>query len=188
MISVTYREAGASYPEAQLWRLGLLGEAVGNYGEVREVRVFGHDQATPDVAWKVFSNWKLWPQFSELYGEIRWTKGEPWRRESRLSIKVAEPIGVTLDHVITQCVPGVKVGWIDHALGTTMEQWVFFEADPDGGTLVRTWAEFTGLMPLIAGRKTKDVLLEFTRQWYDRYAQECDRAAAVSSLASLKLR
>ena len=41
-------------------------------------------RATPDVAWKVFSNWKLWPQFSELYGEIRWTKGEPWRRESRL--------------------------------------------------------------------------------------------------------
>ena len=32
-------------------------------------------------------------------------------------------------------------------------------------------------MPLIAGRTIKDVLLSFTRTWYDRFAQECDRAA-----------
>jgi hypothetical protein len=36
-------------------------------------------------------------------------------------------------------------------------------------------------MPLIVGRRMKDVLLEFTRTWYDRYAVECDRVAAASS-------
>jgi len=141
-------------------------------------------KAPPQQAWEVFSDWTRWPQFSELYREIRWTKGEPWHEGSRLSIKAATPVGVTLDHVITMCVPGEKVAWIDHALGTTMEQWVFFKAAPDGGAQVRTWAEFTGVIPLIVGRKMKDVLLEFTRTWYDRYAVECDRVAAASSLSA----
>ncbi|HYM74601.1 MAG TPA: hypothetical protein VE377_01375 [Candidatus Dormibacteraeota bacterium] len=134
-------------------------------------------RATPDLAWKVFSNLELWPQFSELYQQIRWSKGEPWQEGSRLSIRTANPIAVTLDHVITKCVPGEEVAWIDHAVGTTMEQWVFFKTLRGGGTRVNTWAEFTGLTAFIAGRKIKDVLLEFTRTWYDRYAQECDRAA-----------
>src|SRR5215472_11596764 len=134
-------------------------------------------RATPALAWKVFSDWTLWPQFSDHYKDIRWSKGEPWQPGSRLSITAGKPIGVTLDHVITMCIPGERVAWIDHALGTTLEQWVIFQAQPDGGTLVHTWAEFTGLMPLIAGRTIKDVLLSFTRTWYDRFAQECDRAA-----------
>jgi len=139
-------------------------------------------KAAPQKAWEVFSDWTLWPRFSELYSEIRWTKGEPWRAGSRLSIKAGKPIGVTLDHVITMCVPAKKVAWIDHALGTTMEQWVFFERVPGGGTQVRTWAEFTGMIPLVVGRRMKDVLLEFTRTWYNRYAVECDRVAGLSSV------
>jgi len=136
------------------------------------------------VAWKVFSDWNLWTKFSDYYGDIRWSKGEPWKEGSRLSIKAVKPLSLTLDHVITLCVPGEKVAWIDHALGTTMEQWVFFESLPGRGTRVRTWAEFTGLIPLIAGRKLKDVLLDFTRTWYDRYALECNRAAGGAAEGS----
>jgi hypothetical protein len=139
--------------------------------------------ASPEVAWLVFSDWKRWPQFSELYQDIRWTKGEPWQEGSRLSIKASAPIGVTLDHVITLCVPAKKVAWIDHALGTTMEQWVFFDPVP-GGTLVRTWAEFTGIIPLVVGRRMKEVLLEFTRTWYNRYAAECNRVAGASAVSA----
>jgi hypothetical protein len=133
--------------------------------------------ASPQQAWEVFSDCTLWPKFSDAYSDIRWTKGEPWQEGSRLSIKASWPLPVTLDHVITLCVPGKKVAWIDHALGTTMEQWVFFESVP-GGTLVRTWAEFTGTITLPVAWKVKDVLLDFTRTWYTRYAAECDRVAA----------
>ena len=135
-------------------------------------------EASPRLAWEIFSDWTRWPQFSELYDEIHWTKGEPWQEGSRLSITTRLPIPVTLDHVILCCQPGEKVAWIDHALGTSLEQWVFFEQQPEGGTLVRTWAEFTGLMPKIAGRTIKEVLTEFTRTWYTRYAAECNRATA----------
>ena len=143
-----------------------------------------HTKATALMAWQVFSDWTLWPKFSDYYGEIRWTEGTPWREGSRLSITTVKPIKITLTHVITLCVPGEKVAWIDHAIGTTMEQWVFFESEPRGGTHVRTWAEYTGLIPLIAGRRMKDVLLDFTETWYDRYALECDRVALSSLLPS----
>ncbi len=133
--------------------------------------------AAPDVAWNVFSNLELWPQFSDLYEEIRWTAGKPWQEGSRLSIKARMPIAVTLDHVILSCVPGKEVAWIDHAVGTTMEQWVYFDLQRGGGTRVHTWAEFTGLMPLVAGRQIREVLLEFTQTWYNRYARECNRVA-----------
>jgi hypothetical protein len=131
--------------------------------------------ATPDLAWRVFSDWSLWPKFSELYAEIRWSKGQPWQEGSRLSIRTIPSVGVTLDHVILKCVPGESVAWIDHAIGITLEQWVFFTSLPEGGTRVQTWAEFTGLARVIAGRTIKEVLLDFTRTWYDRYARECDQ-------------
>lgn len=134
-------------------------------------------KAAPELAWQVFSDWELWPLFSEFYADIHWTKGEPWQEGSRLSISTRSPLEVTLDHVIISCVPAEKVGWIDHAVGTTLEQWVHFETRPDGGTVVRTWAEFTGEMPAVGGRSIKDLLVEFTRTWYDRYAVECDRVA-----------
>jgi hypothetical protein len=41
-------------------------------------------------------------------------------------------------------------------------------------------------MPPVAGRSIKDLLVEFTRTWYDRYAIECDRAADRQSAMSKK--
>jgi len=143
-------------------------------------------KASRDVAWQVFSDWTLWPNFSDFYQDIRWTQGEPWKEGSRLSITTARPARVTLDHVITLCDPPNKVAWIDHAMGVTMEQWVFFDALPDGGTQVRTWAEFTGITAIVAGRRIKDVLLEFTHEWYDRFADQCDRVAEKRASSPLK--
>jgi len=143
--------------------------------------------ADPALAWRVFSDCTLWPKFSELYHEIRWSKGEPWHEGSRLSITTTASVGVTLDHVILTCVPGESVAWLDHAIGITMEQWVFFRPLPEGGTLVCTWAEFTGLARLIAGRTIKEVLLDFTRTWYDRYARECDQINKKTSAALREL-
>lgn len=133
--------------------------------------------ATPELAWSIFSDWRLWPRFSELYTDIHWTKGEPWQPGSCLSITASGPIEVTIEHVITTCVPADQVAWIDRALGTTLEQWVLFKPQPGGGTRISTAAELTGMMPLIAGRRMKELLLEFTHTWYDRYKEECDRVA-----------
>ena len=134
-------------------------------------------KAPPEVAWGVFVDHTRWPAYSDMYGEIRWVEGEPWQVGSRMLIELLRPIRVHVHHRITACVPPLRAGWIDHALGTTIEQWVYFEPLPEGGTRVRTWAEFTGMARVIAGRPLRQVLLDFTAGWYERFRADCDRVA-----------
>jgi hypothetical protein len=141
------------------------------------VRYAVETKATPETAWEVFANWSLWPRFSDQYGELRWVTGEPWQKGSRLRIEILHPVHLHVEHVITVCVPAKRVAWIDHALGTTLEQWVYFEPLPLGGTRVHTWAEFTGIARLVAGQPVKNLLRQFTEHWYESYREECDRRA-----------
>jgi hypothetical protein len=136
-------------------------------------------KAPVDLAWDIFADWAHWPQFaSGTYGEVRWTSGEPWQAGSRMRIEILRPVHTHVDHVILVCVPMKRVAWIDHALGTTLEQWVYFEQLAAGGTRVHTWAEFTGIATVIAGRPLKRVIQDFIQTWYENYAAECDRRAA----------
>jgi hypothetical protein len=139
-------------------------------------------KASPTLAWKMFCDFRLWPQFSNIYGDIRWTKGKPWTAGSRLKIEIIRPIKATVDHVITVCAPGEQIAWIDHVLGNTMEQWVTFEALPDGRTQVHTWADITGSGPFLSARNLSDFVRDFIRQWYDSFCQACDQLAESSSI------
>ena len=135
-------------------------------------------KAGPDLAWEVFSDWTLWPQFSDQVGELHWVEGEPWQKGSRLRIEILHPVHIHVDHVITACVPAKRVGWIDHGIGTTLEQWAYFEPLSSGGTRVHTWAEFTGIASVVAGQPIKKLIRHFTETWYENYRRECDRRAA----------
>jgi hypothetical protein len=98
-----------------------------------------------------------------------------------MRIEVERPVRAIVDHVIIGCSPRETVGWIDHALGVTMEQWVVFEPRTHGGTQVRTWAEFTGSRSQVAGVAIKPFLEKFVRTWYGKYRDACDRAAAQNA-------
>ena len=76
---------------------------------------------------------------------------------------------------IISCVPREQVAWIDHALGISMEQWVTFDGLPEGGTHIRTWAEFTGETADISGRPLRDVLEQFLSGWYEKFRAYCDQ-------------
>jgi hypothetical protein len=143
--------------------------------EYLEYTVF--TKASPALAWKLFCDHGLWPRFSDIYGDIRWSKGKPWTPGSRLKIDIVHPVKATVDHVITICTPPEQVAWIDHALGNTMEQWVTFEPVADGRTRVHTWAEITGFAPMFAPNNYSDFVRAFIRQWYDSFSSACDQLA-----------
>ncbi len=134
-------------------------------------------RAERELAWQVFSNWRAWRRFSDIYGDIRWLKGAPWKPGSRLRIELLYPVPAVVDHVITVCSPPEFVAWIDHALGNTMEQWVTFHQAPDGGTRVHTWADITGSTSVVDGHNVADFVGSFMKQWYDRFSNECDLLA-----------
>jgi hypothetical protein len=144
-------------------------------------------RANRELVWEVFSNWSLWHRFSDVYGEMRW-EGTPWEPGSRLKIELVRPVRTIADHVITGCSPAESVAWIDHVYGNTMEQQVRFQSLPDGGTQVHTWADFLGPTTTLGNREVSDILLDFVRGWYDRFAAECDRLATehVSSPALVR--
>lgn len=131
-------------------------------------------KASPALAWLVFSDSHRWNTFANVYGDIRWRDGQPWEPGSRMQIEILRPVNAIIDHVITTCVPGKKVGWIDHAIGVAMAQWVTFEERPEG-TVVRTWGEVIHSGISIGGRTVEELLASFTRTWYEAFRIACNQ-------------
>ena len=130
-------------------------------------------EASPALAWKIFSNMELWPSFCELYEDIHW-QGTPWTPGSRLNLAMRAPVNGVVKRIITVCTPPHCVAWIGHVHDYTMETWVSFEIF-QGKTRISTWSELTGPGQL------RDLLAFLERMivnWFDRFKEECDRAAA----------
>src|SRR5260370_15338866 len=95
-------------------------------------------KASRKLAWEVFSNWRRWNEFANIYGEVAWREGKPWEAGSPLDIEVLEPVKTVVSHGITNCQPARKVAWIDHALGRVLAPRVSCEEHPKKGTRVPT--------------------------------------------------
>lgn len=137
-------------------------------------------KATPAQAWEVFSDWHRWNHFADVYGEIRWRDGNPWEPGSRMQIELLRPVNAVVDHVITNCIPGKRISWIDHALGVVMAQWVSFEERPSQETSVHTWGDIIHAGVTIAGRPVEELVASFTETWYQNFRSACDRLSGPS--------
>jgi len=93
-----------------------------------------------------------------------------------MEIELLHPVNVVIDHVIASCTPGERVGWIDHAVGVAMGQWLTFEGRAEG-TRVHTWGDIVHSGVTIAGRKVEHLITAFTEMWYENFRAACDRLA-----------
>jgi hypothetical protein len=135
------------------------------------------------LAWKIFSDLSRWPRFCSLYSDLQW-HGTPWTPGSRMRLEIREPINVTVDRVLTVCMPPHHVAWINHVRGYTMEQWVSFEPYQGGATRVSTWIEVTGAE--LSAKKGEDIrfLKDVVEGWFDKFSEECDHVVDFDKLAS----
>jgi hypothetical protein len=136
-------------------------------------------RAAPALAWKIFADWRQWSKFSDLYGELRWTQGNPWAVGSRLRMELLHPVKFIVNRLITMCRPGECVTWIDHSRGTTVEQWVTFKTEPDGLTYVRILSQGIASRPKVAGQPFRAFLKDNSKLWFDAFCKECDRVQAA---------
>jgi hypothetical protein len=132
-------------------------------------------KASPALAWKIYSDWKMWPNFANIYGNVSWSEGRPWEVGSRLAIEVVQPVKTVIDHLIISCDPARELGWIDRALGITMGQWVEFEPLGADGTRIRTWGDVAPANTVIAGRTVARLVDVFTETWYENFRAACDQ-------------
>jgi hypothetical protein len=134
-------------------------------------------KASAQDAWDIFSDWSRWKNFANIYGDLQWTEGEPWRIGSRMEIEVLRPVEVVIDHLIICCEPAREVGWIDRALGITIGQWVEFEKHGARETRVTTWGEIAPPGAIVGGRKVEELVSTFIETWYENFRQACDQTA-----------
>jgi hypothetical protein len=132
-------------------------------------------KAKPELAWQIFVDWRYWSRISNRYEAIEW-HGKPWIPGSRLRVELLRPIKAAVDRVITSREPGKSLGWINHVIGYTMEQWLFFEPLSTGGSKIFTWLEFTGPAKTIEGRSVRSIIEEYLQEWYEAFRRECDKA------------
>ena len=138
-------------------------------------------KASADLAWEVFSNLRRWNSFANVYGRLEWREGAPWKPGSRLEIEILRPVHTTIDHVITSCVPGKRLGWIDHAMGVALAQWLTFEPHKTGGTRVHTWDDLVHSNVTVEGRSVEQLLTSFTETWYENFRRACDQLSEDAS-------
>jgi hypothetical protein len=139
-------------------------------------------KASPEQVWGLFCDRSSWSLIANTYENIRWIQGEPWQVGSRLAFDLLRPFRVSVEQVIIASEPPHKLGWIDHALGVTVEQWLRMEELPEGGTRLSVWAETAGVVTVLFGHKVETLLRDFTVDWYDRFREECDRRAASAKM------
>jgi len=139
-------------------------------------------KAEPALCWDIFSDFSRWNSFAKVYGSIEWREGVPWHAGSRLEIEILRPFESRIEHVITSCTPGHRVGWIDHAMGAAMAQWVTFEGMEKGGTRIHTWGDLVHSGRPIAGRQAEELITSFTRVWYENFRAVCDQIAVGAVL------
>ena len=138
-------------------------------------------KAGRELAWKTFTDHRRWNQFVNAYGDIRWSEGRPWEPGSRLEIEIRRPVTTTVSHVITSCQPARRVGWIDHALGVVLAQWVDFQEISGVGTRIRTWGDIVHSGVAFAGRTAEQVITSFTESWYENFRVYCDGLGEATS-------
>jgi hypothetical protein len=136
-------------------------------------------KASPSLAWEIYTDWKMWPTFANIYGDLKW-EGRPWEVGSRLEIAVVRPVKTVIDHLIICCEPASELGWIDRALGITIGQWVKFESQPDGGTRVHTWGDISPCNRMFVGRTVERLVQVFTETWYENFRIACNGSPAES--------
>ncbi|HYL69073.1 MAG TPA: hypothetical protein VEX69_07900 [Candidatus Limnocylindria bacterium] len=133
-------------------------------------------KASARGAWEVFADWTKWNLFANIYGDVKWLEGKPWKLGSRMEIEVLRPVEVVIDHQIICCEPAREVGWIDRALGITIAQWVEFEELGAERTRINTWGELSPSEAKVGGRSVEQLVSSFVETWYENYRLACDQA------------
>jgi hypothetical protein len=141
-------------------------------------------KAKRNLAWETYLDWRRWPEFSDVYGQMHWRVGDPWEVGSCLEIRLVRPVRATLDHVVTSCVPGQALSWIDQCLGMELVQRVQFEETSENGTRINTHGLLMHSDVKIAGRTPERLVSNFTETWYANYRAACDRLAEATMSTS----
>jgi hypothetical protein len=129
-----------------------------------------------DVAFQAFLNLERLLHRG-IYDEILWVEGEPWKVGSRLRYSLLQPVRTTISAVVTSINPPRAISLLNHALGVTGEENVFFNPAPKGGTMVRITIDFVGTSTELSEEEIQSKVAFVIKDALDTMAAPCTRRA-----------
>jgi hypothetical protein len=112
-----------------------------------------------------------------IFGEIRWIQGEPWKEGSRLSIETRSPLRTKVDQVVQHFTPYESVSYLSHVLGITCETRVYFSRVPPSRTAVNVGMQMVGTLSRSLGFAIEPVIAKTTKGFFEELRKECEAAA-----------
>ena len=116
-----------------------------------------------------------------IYDEALWIEGAPWQVGSRLRYVVGRPVRATVSAVVTSINPPHSISLLNHGLGVTAEQHVYFGPDLKSGARVRMTMDFVGKPSELSESALHEVVTFITRDALDTMAALCQRRASSAS-------
>ncbi|MFI5098845.1 MAG: SRPBCC family protein [Candidatus Acidiferrales bacterium] len=116
-----------------------------------------------------------------IYDEALWIEGAPWQVGSRLRYVVVQPVGATISAVVTSISPPRAISVLNHGLGVTVEEHVYFDPDLKGGTRVRMTMDFFGKSSELSESAVHDAATFIIKDALDTMAVLCRRRASSAS-------
>lgn len=135
-------------------------------------------KAPRSTTWDLYLNREKWRDYVNIYGELKWAHGEPWKLGSRMQIEVLHPLEVVFQHSIVLFQPKREIAWVDRAMGVTISQWVNFEDRPSGGTQIYTEGDISAAGVSVGGKSVDRLVRVFTEMWYENFRTACDELHA----------
>jgi hypothetical protein len=133
-----------------------------------------------DVAFQAFQDFERLLHRG-IYDEALWVEGAPWQVGSRLRYVIVQPVRTTISAVVTSISPPRAMSLLNHGLGITVEEHVYFGPDLKGGTRVRLTMDFVGKSSELSESAVHEAVTFIIKDALDTMAVLCRRRASSAS-------
>jgi|SRR5271163_860905 hypothetical protein len=113
-----------------------------------------------------------------IYEEAAWIQGTPWQVGSRVRYVIVNPVQATVSAVVTSINPPHSLSLLNHGLGVTVEQHVYFSRDVKGGTRVRVTMDLVGKAFDLSDSSLADAATFILKDGLDSVVESCRRLAS----------
>jgi hypothetical protein len=129
-----------------------------------------------EIVFSIYTDVERWRN-RNLFGEIRWVQGEPWREGSRLRIETRFPIRSHVDQVVQHFTVNESVSYLSHVLGITCETRVIFTRATIDQTAINVVMNLVGTPTRSLGFAVAPAITKAMKGFFEELRKECEAVA-----------
>src|SRR5580700_11566332 len=133
-----------------------------------------------EMVFAIYTDVERWCN-RNLFGEIRWVQGEPWKEGSRLRIETRSPIRTSIDQVVQHFTPNESVSYLSHVLGITCETRITFTPVSPSQTAVNVVMQLVGTASRALDFALAPAITKATREFFEELRKECEAPTATAA-------